>query len=185
MSCHVYQVLVPPPVAEQGPEWTARTDPFAVGSDVAGRLPSAIEAAAQTLAEAADECEAADTDPASALNKGLEAMRASDCAGAAAFFLTAQADPALRPVASYGLGCVLSASGNAQAGLELAEALIAAGMTSPKVTALAGWSAGIVGDEVKTRRFMASTAQKCRNRADLRDLLHFAQRILLIQTFGR
>ncbi len=112
-------------------------------------------------------------------------MQAGDCAAAAAFFLQAHEDPDLRSVACYGLACVLSGSGNAASGLQLAERLIAAGMSCAQVTALAGWSAAILGDEVKTRRFMASTAQKCKNDTELRDLRRFVQRILLIQTFGR
>jgi hypothetical protein len=123
-------------------------------------------------------------DAEAALGAGLAALAAADLPQAAAEFLRAAAEPCLRPAALQGLAAVLVAADRPRGALALAEFLVLAEVPHPAVSALAGWAACLTGDEGLTRRHMARTARATRTRGEHRALLRFAQRILLIQSFG-
>lgn len=123
-------------------------------------------------------------DATAALAAATRALAAGQTGRAAAESLRAAADPALRPAALHVLAGALVASGRARDGLTLAEVLLAGGLRHPAASALAGWAAGQLGDEALTRRHMARAARAARTRAEHRAVLRFAQRILLIQSFG-
>lgn len=197
--------LLPPPRPGDDPEWQAgleftgtltrlgrATGPFALDWLQAalaegGVAASGDEGEAAALATAADLIAGTtptEADATAALAAATRALAAGQTGRAAAESLRAAADPALRPAALHVLAGALVVSGRARDGLTLAEVLLAAGLRHPAASALAGWAAGQLGDEALTRRHMARAARAARTRAEHRAVLRFAQRILLIQSFG-
>lgn len=123
-------------------------------------------------------------DAGAALAAGLGLLAEGALPQAAAEFLRALAEPSLRGAAVQGLAVTLVAAGHPREALALAEVLDAAGAGHPAVPALAGWCASLTGDAALTRRYMARAARAARSNAAHAAILRFAQRTLLIQSFG-
>lgn len=123
-------------------------------------------------------------EPGAALSAAVGLLPAGQIPQAAAEFLRALAEPGLRLAALQGLCATLVAAGQPREALALAEFLVAAGAGHPAVVAMAGWGASLTGDAALTRRYMARAARAARSRSHHGPILRFAQRTLLIQSFG-
>lgn len=114
----------------------------------------------------------------------LGGFAASEMDSAQLNFCAALGSPELRAAALYGLACCQVSRKAFAPALEIVQILLAAGVDHPVFSALAGQAAAAMNDTTLTRQYMARAARGARGVPDLRDILRFAQRTLLIQQFG-
>ena len=123
-------------------------------------------------------------DAAASMARAMVALGAGDAPAAAAAFAGALGDATLRGPAAHGLACTLCLKGAFAEAQQLSALIVASGGEHPAYAALAGHASAKLGDPAQTRQYLARAARRARGQPQFRDILHFAQRTLLIQQFG-